>query len=134
MNCKTKRCINQAKTGNFCHKCVKRKFKENNPERYAYDTLKNNAKRRGKEFTITFEYFKRFAKRTSYIAGKGIEKESLHIDRKKEYLGYVPGNLQVLTNSENIKKYLRYDHGQGGKPINFKVKKSVDYNEKNAPF
>lgn len=68
-------------------------------------------------------------KRYEYMAGKGITKEGLHVDGKDESRGYVPGNLQVITNSENVKKYLSYDRGHKGKPCNFKIKKAVVIND-----
>jgi len=55
------------------------------------------------------------------MAGKGITKTSFHVDRIDERRGYVPGNLQVLTNTENIKKYLQYSYYEKGKPANFKT-------------
>lgn len=134
--CETKGCRKKkAKTGRYCYSCLKNRYKARHPERYAYSVLKNNAKRRGKQFEISFEYFKKFAKRTEYMAGKGITKTGLHIDRKKEELGYIPGNLQAITNSENIKKYLKYEYDRKGKPTGFKLAKSVINNpDINDPF
>ncbi len=68
------------------------------------------------------------------MAGRGITKNCLHVDRKDETKGYVPGNLQILTNSKNIQKYLTWDHGQRGKPTNFRVAKRLIDNEENYPF
>lgn len=76
----------------------------------AYQTLKYNTTRRAKEqgrpkpFTITFEDFKEFCIETKYMAGKGRSKTSYTIDCIKEELGYVRGNLQKLTKSDNSKK------------------------------
>lgn len=94
-----------------CSSCNIENYKANNPIKYAYFTLRNNAKRRGKEFNITFEYFKKFCKKHEYIQKKGITKTGLHIDRIKEDKGYIKGNLQVLTNSENVKKIRRHEAG-----------------------
>jgi hypothetical protein len=56
MKCITKGCLNetglQRKT---CYKCEKRKYRANYPLKYWYDTLKMNAKRRRKPFTLTLE-------------------------------------------------------------------------------
>lgn len=87
-----------------------KKYRQKYPMKYAYMTLKHNAKRRGKEFTISFEYFKKFAIKVDYIDKKGINRDSYHIDRIKEDLGYIPGNLQLLKNVDNIKKYHRSHH------------------------
>jgi hypothetical protein len=86
-----------------------KKWREANPVHAAYQTLKANAARRGKDFTISFSYFKWFCVKTQYIAGKGRSADSYHVDRIDEARGYVPGNLQVLTNAENVIKYLSYD-------------------------
>jgi len=103
--------------------------------RSAYNNLRQNAKRRGKEFQISFEEFESFCVKSNYIAGKGRSAESFHVDREKEHLGYTIDNLQVLTNSENIRKYLRYQHDQKGKPINFHVVKNQPVKEDpNVPF
>lgn len=111
--CKSEGCYkNAAKTRNYCHSCRMEKFKNNNPEKYAYFILKNNAKRRHKVFNISFEYFLLFCKKHDYIQRKGITKQGLHIDRKDENLGYIEGNLQVLTNSENVKKIRKFEAGK----------------------
>ncbi len=87
--------------------------------------LKNNARRRGKDFQLTFEQFLEFAVKSGYIAGKGIYKESLHIDRIDETKGYTVDNIQVLTNIENVRKYLSYNYDKNGVPCDFKIKKGV---------
>ena len=89
---------------NYCSKCQRLK----NPEKYAYQTLKDNAKRRGKEFTLTLEQFCKFAIKTNYIAKKGRRKDSIHIDRIRENDGYTEDNIQALTNTQNVRKYLKY--------------------------
>jgi hypothetical protein len=68
------------------------------------------------------------------MAGKGINKTGLHIDRIREELGYIEGNLQILTNTENVKKYLSYQYDKTGKPENYRIKKSVQINNSDDPF
>ncbi len=132
--CQTKNCRKkQIGKKSFCSSCNIRRFKEKNPEKYAYFVLKNNAKRRWKVFTISFEYFKQFVVKTEYMAGKGITKTGLHIDRIKEHLGYVEGNLQILTNTENVKKYISFNYDPMGNHT-FTVKKSVVLDDANEPF
>ena len=108
--------------GNYCSKCQRLK----NPYKYAYQTLKDNAKRRGKEFSLTFEQFREFAVETDYITRKGIRKNSIHIDRKNEKLGYTIDNIQPLTNSENVRKYLKYYWDEYNKKMNFEFKTYID--------
>lgn len=69
-----------------------------------FQTLRQNARRRGKSFTITFEYFQRFCYRTNYIAGKGRTRESYSIDCVINELGYVQGNLKVRPLGLNAAK------------------------------
>lgn len=72
--------------------------------RYAFITLRNNCKRRGIEFELSFEQFETFAQATRYIAGKGRSKDSYTIDRIDNTKGYVIGNIRVISKSENSKK------------------------------
>jgi hypothetical protein len=80
--------------------------------RAAYKALRDNAKRRGKEFTLTFDQFKEFCYQTDYIAGRGRTKESYSIDRIDNQLGYTADNIRVMTVADNARKgarVLNYD-------------------------
>ena len=91
---------------------VVKAWKRAHPLEYAYQTTKDNAKRRGKEFTLTLEQFKRFCRKTNYITGKGRTKTSYSIDRIENHKGYTINNIQILPLSENSKKgckVLEYD-------------------------
>ena len=81
--------------------------------------LKHNAIRRGKVFDLNFEEFKAFAVKSGYMKKKGRFSQSFHIDRIDENKGYTIDNLQVLTNAQNVKKYLQYSYNQHGKPVNY---------------
>lgn len=132
--CDTQHCRKPRYTKKYCHSCLKRQYKERHPERYAFTVLRNNAKRRGKVFELTFEQFMEFVVRTNYMAGKGRLKESLHIDRIDESKGYTIDNIQVLTNTQNLKKYLTYNYDEKGIPCDFKFRKSVVLNDEDYPF
>lgn len=113
MQPKTCNCSKHKRCG-LCNYCKVLKWRKEHPIEYAYQKLRGNAKRRGKEFTITLEDFKKFCYETEYIMRKGRTKISYSIDRIDDNKGYVPGNLQPLTVSENSKKerrrkYLDYD-------------------------
>ncbi len=97
-------CRKQAKQGRFCWSCLKSRYAEANPIKYAYQTLRLNAKRRGKVFELTLEQFTEFAIETDYINKRGRSRSSYHIDRIDETRGYSADNIQPLTNEENIKK------------------------------
>ena len=113
MKCQTPGCRNDRyHYSRYCNACTTRKFRKNHPIKAAYDILKHNAKRRGKEFDLTLEQYKAFVIQTNYIKGKGKEAASLHIDRKDEEKGYTIDNIQILTNSQNVKKYLSYFYNE----------------------
>ncbi len=54
-----------------CSTCLSRIYRHNNRVKYAYDTLRSNAKRRGHGFELTLEQFEKFAIATDYIINKG---------------------------------------------------------------
>jgi hypothetical protein len=74
-----------------------------NVERKCYHNLKNNAKHRGIPFELTFEQFLLFAIRTEYINKRGKTIYSLTIDRMRGSVGYVLGNIRVITLGKNIR-------------------------------
>lgn len=105
MKCKTKDCKNKArKKGLDCEMCHKRKVRGNNLIKYAYDTLKINAKRRGKIFTISYVYFEKLCLESNYHELKGRGANDLTIDRINNEIGYVEGNVRVVKKSINSTK------------------------------
>jgi hypothetical protein len=105
MICQTEGCQNEARLHRkLCHKCEKRKYREKYPLKYWYDTLKMNAKRRGKDFSLTLEQFETFCKQTGYNELKGKTASSLSIDRINNDRGYCFDNIRAITLSENSSK------------------------------
>jgi len=98
-------CRNRKQRGNYCFKCIKRKYNKKNPVRYAYHNLKSHAKARGKEFAISFIEFKKFAIQTNYINKKGRGALGYTIDRINPNKGYTIANIQILSNRNNVKKH-----------------------------
>lgn len=88
----------------LCATCRTRLRRANDPTKAAYTNLKQNAKRRGHSFDITFDQFKAFCIATDYIVNKGIYKESYSLDRIDPTKGYTLDNLQVMSVSENSRK------------------------------
>lgn len=136
--CSTKYCRKPAATQKTkCHACRKAEWKKNNPIRAAYCNLRTNAKRRGKEFTITFEEFEKWCEETQYMFGKGRTATSYTIDRIDPERGYSIDNIRVLTNSENVRrhqKYLRYEMGPNG-PEHYKFESiNLDGSQGDCPF
>lgn len=107
--CKTKYCRRKArKGGKDCNTCHSRKVRANNPIRAAYRAKKSDAKKRGKHFDISLDYFAELVLSSGYIEGKGRTKESLHLHRIIEEKGYVEGNIKVVTNEQNRAAYVEY--------------------------
>lgn len=118
-----KKCRKPAKSGSFCWSCIKDAYKERHPERYAYQTLRNNVKRRNRKraaegkpqvpFDLTLEQFIEFAIKVDYMKRKGITRTAYHIDRIEDDkggapIGYTKDNIQALENHQNVKKYHMY--------------------------
>lgn len=103
-----------------------RRTRAADPIRYSFVTLRNNAKRRGKVFTITLEEFKQFCYATDYLKGKGRTATSYTVDRIDESRGYEPGNIQALRNADNVRKYLNYDWQTGAAQV-VTVRRSTEW-------
>lgn len=89
-----------------------RKWRAEHPIEYAYQTTKDNAKRRGKYFDLTLEQFKKFCRKNDYIGKKGKTRESLSIDCIENEEGYTAKNIRALPLGENSSKgtkVLSYD-------------------------
>lgn len=96
-----------------CDTCASRLYRANNPAREAYRQIRDRAQRRHQVFNLTFEQFCAIPRFDEYIAHRGRGIDELHLDRKKVELGYVPGNLQVLTTAENLRKQREVDYCAG---------------------
>ena len=119
-----------------CNSCNYKQKKKSNPIRIAYTSLKGHAKERCKEFNLTIEQFKVFCIESNYLNCRGIAKFSYHIDRIEETKGYEVGNLQLLTNIQNVRKYIKFvEINQHGTKI-FKTQVAVNLKEirTDAPF
>lgn len=106
VKCATPYCRGKAVKGRgmTCGTCKTKKWREANPVKYAFDTLRTNAKRRGHVFALTFAEFSIFCEATKYMEKKGITGQSLSIDRIDPRIGYVITNIQVMTLSGNSRK------------------------------
>ncbi len=87
-----------------CTKCRTREWREKNPVRAAYINWRNNARRRGKHFAVTFEYFVQWCNETNYIALKGVDANSMTIDCTDDYVGYIDGGFTMKTKAQNSKE------------------------------
>lgn len=91
-------------THKLCYTCRSRKRREQDPVWDVYYNVRSNAKRRGIRFALTFTWFKKFILGTEYMDKRGRDRDSLSIDRRINALGYVDGNLQILTLQANARK------------------------------
>lgn len=89
------------KRGGRCETCASRLFRLRNDDRYAYHNLKTSARKRGIGFELAFEDFQEFCAITGYLERRGQEPDSLTIDRVKNHLPYMVGNIRILTHAEN---------------------------------
>lgn len=124
------------KTGKNCNTCASRVRRERNPVWAAYDNIRSRAKRENIPFTITLEWFEKFAHETNYIQKKGKEKKSLTVDRKIAWEGYTEENIQILSLEENgrkgaVEKRLMYIDAKG---LRYCKVNDLEFNEEDYPF
>lgn len=87
-----------------CNACRAAREKARDLIGWAFRKLKSNAKRRGIFFDLTREQFAAFCYETQILHGRGRTSQSYHVDRIIDERGYTAGNLQKLTNRENLAK------------------------------
>lgn len=92
------------KSHQLCGTHAKELWRLNNPVHAAYDNLRASARKRKIIFTLTLQHFTEVITPTGYMDDKGKQRHCLHIDRIVTTLGYVDGNIQVLTCTENVQK------------------------------
>jgi hypothetical protein len=93
--CSVRGCRKPAAQRGQCYAHIKQDYAKRHPLRYCYNSLKQNAKRRGKAFELTFEQFEEFATRTDYINKRGTGAHGFTIDRIDPTKGYTAENIQV---------------------------------------
>ena len=105
---------NHKKESKYCRHHLYLREIEVNPEKVAYNNLKGNAKRRGKEFSLTFDEFLYFLKlNPDHMIKKGKGLKSLQIDRINNNEGYKLSNIRSITMKENLRKYHDHDKHEG---------------------
>lgn len=87
-----------------CCSCQNKRQRSKDPVKYAYQTIKDNAKRRGKRFVITLDEFREFCRETGYIELKGKDPDSASIDCIIDEIGYAKGNIECLSLRDNTLK------------------------------
>lgn len=113
-----------------------RQYRQAHPIRAAYLNLKHNARRRGKEFLLSWEEFTEFCRPITLHYGAKRHKETFSIDRIDPRKGYSADNIQLLTLRENTLKqhsdrriFQFSDDYQEAR-----IKPAAVYNYENSPF
>jgi hypothetical protein len=108
--CITKYCKRKKKKySNECSTCISRNYRKLHPIKYSYQSFKDNAKRRGKEFLVTYEQYVEFGHKHRLFRPDGTRYTNMTIDRLDCTKGYYVENMQVLTLVENSRKrYVEY--------------------------
>jgi hypothetical protein len=102
--CQTRYCRGRKAPGRrICYKCKQRRFRSKDPVRSYYYSVAESARKRGYAFELPMPYFRKLVEPYIELFGRG--KMKLTLDRIKNELGYVPGNVQILEHTDNIKKY-----------------------------
>lgn len=111
MTCAAPHCRHQTRRKNrLCSRCMMRAWRAANPMKAAYAHLKHNAKRRGKEFSLTSEQFAEWWKLNMLaMFPRGQNGDAISVDRIDQSRGYSLDNIQALTVSENSRKWHHRD-------------------------
>lgn len=104
VRCASRGCLNDARRGKYCPKCYSRMWRVNNPVGSAYSRLKDHARERGIHFALTRDYWVWWCNDTGYIDKRGVDGDAMTVDRIRDEVGYVDGNIQMLTKRNNSKK------------------------------
>lgn len=90
-------------------------WRNSKPYAYYYSKLKDHAREREIEFTLTLRDYKNLwekhpEKWQEKIKGvHGMSSKTWTVDRIRNYKGYEKGNVQVLSLRRNVLKYVRHD-------------------------
>jgi len=105
--CRTKFCRRpHGAKSPLCHRCALRRWRTANPMKAKLAILRDRAARKKVPFNLTVGWL------TEFLTVNAYDPKEHHIDREKPWLGYVMGNLQILSSGENIAKGNRERHMQ----------------------
>jgi len=104
--CATPNCPRRRKKkSRFCARCATKRWGTSHPISYTLNKLRSNAKRRGKDFSITLEQFTEFClSHPDYLTAKGRYSRCLSIDRRDALEGYHIWNIRLLTVGRNSER------------------------------
>lgn len=98
----------------LCHCHHQYRWRMNSPKKSAYATLRDHARGRGLEFSLSPDYFAGLCDAYAYFDSDAESRgECPSIDRIDPRKGYVPGNVRIVTVSQNSVKAARERHLPG---------------------
>lgn len=103
------------KKGGLCHKHYSRKLRELRPKEVRYSQMKQKAKSRGIQFSLTLQEFLLFCNNTKYLT-PGLRGQSATVDRRCNAQGYHLFNIQLLSNRANARKGSSFSGNQFTRP------------------
>lgn len=98
----------------LCYSCQRLEKIKRNPYRYWYGVKRRNANNKakrtgtGKYWYVTYEHFVWLCDTTGYLALKGRSKYDASLDCIIDELGYIDGNVRVITVGDNSAKGKKY--------------------------
>jgi len=101
--CPTKGCKNKTEYKGHCSTCRSKKSREKDPIAYHFHNMRNRAKQRPKDFSLTLEQFRKWAREEDFVPGRD------SVDRRENEHGYHLWNIQKMPLIENIRKYHHHD-------------------------
>jgi hypothetical protein len=104
MQYRTDHCTEKCKDNAHSATCRSRKRRDLDPIKYIWQNLKDRAKQRPKDFTITLPEFRAWCMKNDFQPGMGDS-----IDRIHNEAGYHIWNIQKMSLRDNIKKYHEID-------------------------
>lgn len=109
--CGVKGCRKDAPRMGLCHAHRQYRWRMQNKKQSAFSSLRDHALSRGIRFTLDYQYFLGLTDALGYFDPKAESRgEWLSIDRIDVTRGYEPGNLRIVTHSENVIKGHRERH------------------------
>lgn len=91
-------------THRLCCNHAKQLSRLRDPAKSLFHEKCSNAKRRGKEWSLTLEQFREIVSQQEYMDNKGSTRHCLHLDRIDNTRGYHFDNIQIITCAENVAK------------------------------
>ncbi len=92
-----------------CGTCHNRRYRAAHPVRASFLIFRASVKRRRRTFDLSFHFWKLLCRQTGYHLRRGNGADGLTVDRIDADLPYVETNVQVLTRSENARKWWEVD-------------------------